>query len=186
MSAKLHFRYGSMNTGKSTQLLQIAYNYEEGGQKIMVFTAAVDDRTKVGQVTSRLGASRAAFIFDTQTDFLTILSGKDLSCVLIDEAQFLSKEQVQQLHKVAAIYNIPVMCFGLRTDFQGEPFPGSIYLLALAEDIQEIKAICSCGRKSTMNVRLDENGARVTHGNQILIGGNSRYRQVCARCFYQP
>lgn len=186
MGAKLHFRYGSMNTGKSTQLLQIAYNYEECGKRIMLFTAAVDDRTSVGEISSRLGAHRAATVFDEFTNFFSIPQGSEsLSCILIDEAQFLSKEHVQQLHKLAALRNIPVMCFGLRTDFQGNPFEGSTYLLALAEDIQEIKAICFCTRKSTMNLRLDQNGVRVIHGEQVLIGGNSRYRQVCARCFYQ-
>lgn len=185
MAAKLHFRYGSMNTGKSTQLLQIAYNYEEGGQRIKLFTAAIDNRTSLGEVSSRLGARRAADVFDESTDFYAILSGEsDLSCVLIDEAQFMSTAQAQQVHKLAALRNIPVMCFGLRTDFKGEPFPGSTYLLALAEDMQEIKAICSCGRKSTMNMRIDESGKKVTEGSQVLIGGNSRYRQVCARCFY--
>lgn len=184
MAAKLHFRYGSMNTGKSTQLLQIAYNYEEGGQKIRLFTAAIDDRS-AGHVSSRLGASRPAEVFDAKTDFLNLLRQElDLSCVLIDEAQFLSTAQVQQLHKLVAMCNIPVMCFGLRTDFRGEPFDGSARLLALAEDLQEIKAVCSCGRKSTMNVRTNESGQKVTQGEQIMIGGNGRYRQVCARCFY--
>jgi thymidine kinase len=175
-----------MNTGKSTQLLQIAYNYEEGGQTIMLFTAAIDDRATAGEISSRLGAHRAASVFCDTTDFLALLQGEKLSCILIDECQFLQIEQVQQLHQLAALRNIPVMCFGLRTDFQGRPFPGSTYLLALAEDLQEIKAVCKCGRKSTMNMRLDEHGVRVKQGEQILIGGNARYLQVCARCFYQP
>ena len=185
MAAKLHFRYGSMNTGKSTQLLQIAYNYEEGGQKIRLFTAAIDDRGKIGHVSSRLGASRQAEVFAAGTDFLALLrEDEGLRCVLIDEAQFLTTRQVQQIHMLVAMHNIPVMCFGLRTDFRGEPFDGAARLLALAEDLQEIKAVCSCGRKSTMNLRITDGGQKVTEGEQILIGGNSRYRQVCARCFY--
>lgn len=189
MAAKLHFLYGSMNTGKSTMLLQIAYNYEEGGQRVRIFTAAIDDRGQVGVVSSRLGASRPAELFyartDQDTDFLTLLKDeKDLSCVMIDEAQFLSTAQAIQLHKLAAIHNIPVMAFGLRADFQGEPFEGAARLLALAEDLKEIKAVCSCGKKSTMNMRVDGEGKKVSEGSQIMIGGNSRYRQVCAPCFY--
>lgn len=174
-----------MNSGKSTQLLQIAYNYREMGKTVLLFTAAIDDRAGQGAIKSRLGASSPAEIFSDATNFVEIVdSHPGISCLMIDEAQFLSEAHVRQLHQVAALKNIPVMCFGLRSDFQGVPFPGSAYLLTLAEDIQEVKAICSCGRKSTMNMRLDETGRRVTHGDQILIGGNSRYRQVCARCFY--
>lgn len=185
MGSKLHFRWGSMNTGKSTQLLQIAYNYQEGGHQVMLFTAALDNRTQVGVIASRLGVSRQAEVFDSSTDFWTLLSDrKDLSCVLIDEAQFLSGDQVRTLHTIAALCNLPVMCFGLRTDFQGMPFEGAAYLLALAEDLEEIKAICSCGRKSTMNMRIGEDGKMLHAGPQVLIGGNNRYRQVCARCYY--
>jgi thymidine kinase len=175
-----------MNTGKSTQLLQIAFNYEEGGHRVLLFTAAVDGRTKVGQVTSRLGASRPAQVFDASLDFYALLAQETgLSCVLIDEAQFLTAAQAKQLHRFAAVLGIPVMCFGLRSDFRGEPFEGSAYLLTLAEDLQEIKAICACGRKSTMNMRINDDGTMVKDGPQLLIGGNSVYRQVCARCFYR-
>jgi thymidine kinase len=185
VGAKLHFRYASMNAGKSTQLLQIAHNYGESDRRVMLFTAAIDHRAGTGVIASRLGAQSPALTFDAQTDFRAPPARYEgVSCILIDEAQFLSKAQVQQLHQVAAVDNVPVMCFGLRTDFQGEPFEGATHLLALAEDIQEIKAICTCGRKSTMNLRLDEDGQRVTSGEQVLIGGNHRYRQVCARCFY--
>ena len=171
-------------------LLQIAYNYNEGGHKVRIFTAAIDDRDQFGAVTSRLGASRPAEIYyartDHDTDFLELLKDeKDLSCVLIDEAQFISTAQAIQLHKLAAMHNIPVMAFGLRADFQGEPFEGAARLLALAEDLKEIKAVCSCGKKSTMNMRVDANGQKVTKGSQIMIGGNSQYRQVCAPCFYK-
>jgi thymidine kinase len=186
MGAKLHLRFGSMNVGKSTQLLQIAYNYEEGGHQVAIFTAALDNRTAVGEVSSRLGATRAAEVFDRDTDFVALLAGREtqIACVLIDEAQFLSAPQVRDLHRIAALQNLPIMAFAIRTDFQGLPFEGAAYLLALAEDVQEIKAICACGRKSTMNMRIDDQGQRVNEGAQIVIGGNSRYRQVCARCFY--
>lgn len=183
--AKLYFRYASMNAGKSTQLLQIAHNYGEGSQPVLLFTAAVDDRARVGVIASRLGAQREARTFDAETDFCSAIAPHvDSACVLVDEAQFLSMAQVQQLHRVAYQFGVPVMCFGLRNDFRGMPFEGSTFLLALAEDIAEVKAICSCGRKSTMNMRLDAAGRRVTHGDQIFIGGNGRYQQVCARCFH--
>jgi thymidine kinase len=186
MGAKLHLRYGSMNVGKSTQLLQIAFNYEEGGHKVAIFTSALDNRTAVGEVVSRLGARRSAQVFHRDTNFAALLHGQEseISCVLIDEAQFLTAAQVRDLHRIAALNNLPIMAFAIRSDFQGMPFEGSTYLLALAEDVQEIKAICACGRKSTMNMRIDNQGDRVSEGSQILIGGNNRYRQVCARCFY--
>ena len=186
MEAKLHFRWGSMNTGKSTLLLQIAYNYEDGGHKVAVFTSAVDDRTRVGEVSSRLGLRRSADIFDAQTDFFELLSAqKDIACVLVDEAQFLKATQVQQLHRITALCSVPVMCFGLRTDFRGVPFEGAASLLALAEDLQEIATVCACGRNSTMNMRMGADGNMLTDGPQVLIGGNSVYRQVCARCYYK-
>ncbi len=183
MAAKLHFRYGSMNTGKSTALLQIAHNYEEIGQAVAIFTAKIDDRTEVGMVSSRLGVSRPAFVFDDSFDFLNI-NCEYVDCILVDEAQFLNQAQVVQLHKLAARRGKAVICFGLRTDFQGEPFAGSAMLLALADELQEIRAMCRCGRKSTMNARLDDNGLKVDAGPQIMIGGNQRYRQMCATCFY--
>ena len=183
--AKLYFRYSSMNAGKSTQLLQVAHNYGEGGQTVLLYTAAVDDRATVGVIASRLGARREARTVGAATNFVgDVAPGTGVACVLVDEAQFLSREQVKQLHRVAYHYGVPVMCFGLRTDFQGEPFAGAAFLLALAEDIAEIKAICSCRRKSTMNMRFDADGRRVTQGDQVLIGGNDRYRQACARCFH--
>ena len=185
MGAKLHFRYASMNAGKSTQLLQIAHNYGESDRRVMLFTAAIDHRAGTGVIASRLGAQSPALTFDAHTDFRAQPARyQGVSCILIDEAQFLTTRQVQQLHMLVAMHNIPVMCFGLRTDFRGEPFDGAARLLALAEDLQEIKAVCSCGRKSTMNLRITDGGQKVTEGEQILIGGNSRYRQVCARCFY--
>ena len=184
--AKLFFRYSAMNAGKSTALLQIAYNYEEQGQRVLLFTAAIDDRSGVGTIASRLGLTRQADTFDATSNFWNILTPQPgLACVLIDEAQFLTPEQVIQLHRVANTASLPVICFGIRSDFLGNSFPGAAQLLTLADDIEEIKTICACGRKATMQVRLDDNGQRVHSGDQIQIGGNNRYQQVCARCFYQ-
>lgn len=183
--AKLFFRYSAMNAGKSTSLLQIAYNYEEQGQTVLLFTAGIDDRSGHGRIASRLGLERDAQVFDAHTDFWALLQGqKQLACVLIDESQFLTPAQVSQLHRIVHAEGIPVICFGLRSDFQGNSFPGAAQLLTLADDIEEIKTICSCGRKATMNIRLDGQGQRVREGQQVEIGGNERYQQVCARCFY--
>lgn len=171
-----------MNAGKSTALLQVAHNYEEQGQAVQLYTAAIDDRYGVGLITSRLGPNRQVDLFDGDTDFLE--SAPDVSCVLVDEAQFLSTVQVQQLHQLAQVRGVPVICYGLRSDFRGAPFPGSAYLLALADDIEEIKNICTCGKKATMNIRVDEEGRRIREGEQVSIGGNESYRQACGRCFY--
>ncbi|OYT90477.1 MAG: thymidine kinase [Burkholderiales bacterium PBB3] len=189
--AKLFFRYSAMNAGKSTSLLQIAYNYEEQGQRVALFTAAIDDRSGVGCISSRLGLERQAAVFDADTDFWALLSGPQrgsasapIACVLIDESQFLTPAQARQLHRLANTVGIPIICFGLRSDFMGQPFPGAAHLLTLADDIEEIKTICACGRKATMNIRTTDNGERVREGEQVEIGGNKRYQQVCARCFY--
>ena len=183
--AKLFFRYSAMNAGKSTSLLQIAYNYEEQGQRVQLYTAGIDDREGVGVIASRLGLQRPASIFDGNTNFWDLLQSQSaLACVLIDESQFLTPAQVRQLHQIAHTRNLPVICFGLRSDFQGKPFDGSAYLLTLADDLEEIKTICACGRKATMNIRVDDAGQRVREGEQVEIGGNNRYQQVCARCFY--
>lgn len=180
--AKLYFRYSAMNAGKSTSLLQVAHNYEEQGQEVKLYTAAIDDRYGVGLITSRLGPQRQVDVFDANTNFLE--STPKVGCVLVDEAQFLTTGQVQQLHQVAQVRGIPVICYGLRSDFRGDPFPGSAYLLALADDIEEIKNICTCGKKATMNVRVDAEGRRIKEGEQVSIGGNESYRQACGRCFY--
>ncbi|MEO7105129.1 MAG: thymidine kinase [Rhodoferax sp.] len=183
--AKLFFRYSAMNAGKSTALLQIAYNYEEQGQRVHLFTAAIDNRRGAGCIASRLGLQRQADVFDGHTEFFALLSNEvGLACVLVDEAQFLSPLQVRQLHRLANTSNVPVICFGLRSDFMGNAFLGSAQLLTLADDIEEIKTICACGRKATMNIRNDAQGKRVHAGEQVEIGGNERYQQVCARCFY--
>ena len=180
--AKLYFRYSAMNAGKSTAMLQVAHNYEEQGQTVRLFTAAIDHRYGVGKVTSRLGPQRASEVFDASFDFLK--ETVKVSCVLIDEAQFLTPEQVKQLHQLAQVRGVPVICYGLRSDFLGDPFPGAAYLLTLADDIEELKNICTCGKKATMNIRVDANGQRVTEGEQVDIGGNERYQHVCGRCFY--
>jgi thymidine kinase len=183
--AKLYFRYSAMNAGKSTALLQVAHNYEENGRRVAIFTAAIDNRYGSGVVTSRLGPQRSVGTFDDQTDFFAHFArNRDLSCALLDEAQFLQPEQVRQLHRVAHILNIPVICYGIRSDFRGDPFPGAAYLLTLADSIEEVKNICGCGRKATMNVRVDDQGARITVGEQIAIEGPTRYMQMCGSCFY--
>jgi len=172
-----------MNAGKSTYLLQVAHNYRSNGSAVVLFTSQADDRYGVGKITSRLGISSDAEVYQPETNFEDVLVA-DVACVLVDEAQFLTPTQVQQLHRWAHQKNVPVMCFGIRSDFQGQPFPGSAFLLALADDLEEIKTVCACGKKATMNMRVDEAGQRVSEGDQVFIGGNSRYRQVCAGCFY--
>lgn len=180
--AKLYFRYSAMNAGKSTALLQVAHNYEEQGQQVRLYTAAIDSRYGIGNITSRLGPQRQVDTFTSDTDFLA--EAPKVACVLVDEAQFLTTTQVQQLHQLAQVRGVPVICYSLRSDFRGEPFPGSSYLLALADDIEELKNICSCGKKATMNVRVDQDGKRIREGEQVSIGGNESYRQACGRCFY--
>lgn len=187
--SKLYFRYAAMNAGKSTQLLQIAHNYESNKRLVALWTAKVDVRFGEGLVTSRLGAQRVAPVFDRDTDFKAAVrdfglkAGQKVGAVLIDEAQFLTAEQVQTLHLAAHQFNVPVMCFGLRTDFQGHPFPGSAMLLSLAEDIEEIRNTCECGSKATMNIRTDAEGNRLRQGPRVLIG-DARYRAVCGDCFH--
>ncbi len=204
--SKLYFRYAAMNAGKSTALLQVAFNYEERGMRVRLFTAAHDDRMGSGLIGSRLGLTRQAQTFGAATVFQR--SGLDAgdarwldrvaqagqggqpapapatACVLIDEAQFLTPEQVRQLHRMAHTEHVPVICYGLRSDFRGQAFPGSAELLTLADDVEEMKTICACARKATMNIRIDAAGRRVQHGEQVEIGGNSRYRAVCPACFY--
>lgn len=182
--SSLHYRFSAMNAGKSTYLLQVAHNYNENGMKVLLLTSALDGRDGYGVISSRIGLKSEATTYSPETDFAELLKDVAVSCVLVDEAQFLSVVQVHELHKWVHTRNIPVMCFGIRSDFRGDPFPGSAALLALADSLEEIKTICKCGKKATMNIRTDENGVRVREGDQVLIGGNSRYRQVCARCFY--
>ena len=183
--AKLYFYYASMNAGKSTNLLQADFNYRERGMRTMLFTAAVDDRFAAGTIASRIGLSAAATPFGTDTDLATLVlaehaAGK-LACVLVDEAQFLSEPQVDQLARLADRHGIPVLAYGLRTDFRGALFPGSARLLALADSLVEIKSVCECGRKATMNLRVDAGGRAVAEGAQTEIGGNDRYVALCRR-----
>lgn len=182
--ASLHYRYSAMNAGKSTYLLQVAHNYRENGMEVLLLTSSLDGRDGYGVIASRIGLKAEAATYSPDTDFQTLLETVNVSCVLVDEAQFLTVEQVHQLHRWVHKTNTPVMCFGLRSDFKGNPFPGSATLLALAESLEEIKTVCKCGRKATMNIRTDGQGRRVRDGDQVLIGGNSLYRQVCAKCFY--
>ena len=173
-----------MNAGKSTALLQAAYNYEERGMKVLLFTAAHDSRSGAGVIGSRLGLQRSARAFGPQTLFDRGLLESGVACLLIDEAQFLTPAQVRQLHRLAHSGGIPVMCYGLRSDFRAEAFPGSATLLTLADELEEMKTICACARKASFNLRIDGQGRRVKDGEQVLIGGNERYRAVCPMCFY--
>ena len=185
--AKLYFYYSSMNAGKSTSLLQSSYNYRERGMNTLVLAPALDDRYGAGRVASRIGIETEATTFVAEDDLLVLVKNKNqadpVHCVLIDEAQFLTKQQVFQLGEITDKLNIPVLAYGLRTDFQGEPFEGSKYLLAWSDNLKELKAICHCGRKATMVVRFDEDGNAVTEGSQIEIGGNDRYVSMCRRHF---
>ncbi|SFP92981.1 thymidine kinase [Sphingomonas rubra] len=183
--AKLYFYYASMNAGKSTNLLQADFNYRERGMATMLFTAAIDDRFEHGTIASRIGLSAPATAFDASTDLaactLDRQARETLSCVLVDEAQFLTPGQVDQLAAIADDHGIPVLAYGLRTDFQGELFPGSARLLALADALIEIKSVCQCGRKATMNLRVDSQGRAIAEGRQTEIGGNDRYVALCRR-----
>ncbi len=183
--AKLYFYYSSMNAGKSTTLLQSSYNYRERGMQTLVYTAAIDNRYGVGKVTSRIGIEEQAKLFDTKTDLFDEIQQhhqqQKLNCILVDEAQFLTKDQVYQLTEVVDKLNIPVLCYGLRTDFQAELFEGSRYLLAWADQLEELKTICYCGRKANFVLRLNEQGEVIKEGDQIQIGGNDHYLSVCRR-----
>ena len=185
--AKLYFYYASMNAGKSTTLLQADFNYRERGMETMLWTAALDDRYGAGQVTSRIGLMAEAHKFDPDGDLFAAVSEESrqrpLACVLVDEAQFLSREQVLQLARLADEVDIPVLCYGLRTDFSAQLFPGSAALLGIADALIELKAVCECGRKATMNLRVDESGRAVVEGAQTEIGGNDRYVAMCRRHF---
>ena len=181
--AKLYFSYSAMNAGKSTILLQASHNYRERGMNTLLFTAAFDDRAGKGRIGSRIGLGAEALTFAANTDIEQLTrrahEQQTLDCLLVDEAQFLSVEQVWQLSVVVDQLNIPVMCYGLRTDFRGQLFPGSAVLLAVADTLREIRTICHCGRKATMVTRLTETGETVTDGAQIEIGGDDKYVSLC-------
>nr|WP_211091847.1 thymidine kinase [Vibrio agarilyticus] len=179
----MYFYYSAMNAGKSTTLLQSSFNYQERGMNPVIFTAALDDRYGVGKVSSRIGLQAEAQLFKVDTNLLDEISAlhqaNPIHCVLIDECQFLSKTQVYQLTEVVDKLHIPVLCYGLRTDFLGELFEGSRYLLSWADKLVELKTICHCGRKANMVIRTDEHGNAIREGDQVDIGGNDRYVSVC-------
>jgi thymidine kinase len=185
--AKLYFYYASMNAGKSTVLLQAAFNYRERGMEPLLYTAALDHRSGYGKIVSRIGLEADANTFAPHTDLRREveeeIARRRVNCILIDEAQFLSRTQVNQIASICDELNVPVLAYGLRTDFQAQLFEGSAGLLALADTLVELKAICECGRKATMNLRVDEQGLAVAAGEQTEIGGNDRYIALCRRHF---
>ena len=187
--AKLYFYYAAMNAGKSTTLLQADFNYRERGMETMLWTAAHDDRAGAGIISSRIALSAPAHSYARDVDLFEAVSDalkkRKLDCILIDEAQFLTRDHVLQLCRVSDELNIPVLCYGLRTDFQGNLFEGSAALLALADALIELKAMCECGRKATMNLRIDAEGHAVAAGAQTEIGGNDRYIALCRRHFFE-
>ncbi|MCZ6914270.1 MAG: thymidine kinase [Rickettsia endosymbiont of Ixodes persulcatus] len=186
--AKLYFYYSAMNAGKSTILLQASYNYQERGMETLLFSPEIDTRYKTRTICSRIGLEAVSNSFTPKKNLFNAVKGKlkkttNLKCVLIDEAQFLTKVQVLQLTDIVDKLNVPVLTYGLRSDFQGEPFEGSLYLLVLADEVSEIKTICHCGRKAIMNMRINTQHRKVKRGAQIEIGGNERYIAVCRRHF---
>ncbi len=183
--AKLYFHYSTMNAGKSTLLLQAAHNYRERGMETFLLTAALDTRAGPGTIGSRIGISAPATTFRPDDDLFAVIAARleagPCACVFIDEAQFLTRDQVWQLARAVDDLAVPVMCYGLRVDFRGELFPGSAALLALADEMREVRTICHCGKKATMVVRIDASGRVLTDGAQIEIGGNERYVSLCRR-----
>ncbi len=183
--AKLYFHYSTMNAGKSTMLLQAAYNYQERGMRTAAFIAALDDRAGRGMIASRIGLTMDAIPFETSDDLYALVdemhADEPLACVFVDEAQFLTREQVWQLAHIVDRLGLPVMTYGLRTDFHGHLFPGSQELLTIADELREVRTICHCGRKATMVVRLDAAGDVVREGAQIEIGGSDKYVSLCRR-----
>jgi thymidine kinase len=185
--AKLYFKYGVMGSSKTAQALITKFNYEERGMKVWLIKPQTDSRDGDGIVKSRAGLSSPAYVLPS-TENVYQSFGKladPVDVIIVDECQFISEEQVDQLSMIVIDYNVPILCFGLRTDFRTKMFPGSKRLLEIADSITEIKTICSCGRKATVNVRLDGNGKIITEGEQILIGGNDRYTAMCYQCFIE-
>lgn len=186
--AKLYFYYSAMNAGKSTLLLQSAYNYKERGMDTVLFSPAIDKRYQAGKIYSRIGLNADAVSFDRDFNFFDYTRAQKnnnpkLQCVLVDESQFLTKEQVMQLSDIVDKLNLPVLAYGIRSDFQGEPFSGSMYLLVWADNLVEIKTICHCGKKAIMNARIDAQGHIVKSGAQVQIGGNESYVAMCRKHF---
>lgn len=182
--AKLYFRYGAMGSGKSIDLLKVAYNYEERGQKVLIFTANIDNRAGVGKVWTRIGLSKEAETFSEDKNLFEIVKNYKFrpDCILVDEANFLSEKNVYELSDVVDELNIPVICYGLRADFRQKFFSGSKTLMEIADKIEEIKTICECGSKATVNMRI-VNGKPTIEGEKILIGGNESYKSVCRKCY---
>lgn len=183
--AKLYFHYSTMNAGKSTLLLQASHNYRERGMETHLLTAALDDRAGTERIGSRIGIGAEADTFTATDDLFArlrdIRAARPLACIFVDEAQFLTEAQVWQLARVVDDLTVPVMCYGLRVDFRGQLFPGSATLLALADEMREVRTICHCGKKATMVVRRDASGRVVTDGDQIQVGGNETYESLCRR-----
>ena len=186
--AKLYFYYSAMNAGKSTVLLQSSHNYNERGMDTLLLLPSVDDRGGVGVITTRIGLKRPAIAVKPSENLYDLVKfqlekNPNIKAVLLDEAQFLTKLQVQELCHVVDSLRVPVLTYGIRTDFQAEPFPGSSALLALADELIEIKTICHCGKKACMNMRIDEKGQMIREGEQVLVGGNESYIATCRSCF---
>ncbi|CAO96626.1 thymidine kinase [Erwinia tasmaniensis] len=183
--AQLYFYYSAMNAGKSTALLQSSYNYHERGMRTLVYTAEIDNRFGEAKVSSRIGLSSPANLYNSSTllfdEIHTAHQREAVHCVLVDESQFLTREQVKSLSEVVDILDIPVLCYGLRTDFRGELFTGSQYLLAWSDKLVELKTICHCGRKASRVLRVDQQGQPFKEGEQVQIGGNERYVSVCRK-----
>ena len=183
--AKLYFNYSTMNAGKSTILLQASYNYRERGMDTYLLTADFDGRSGTGKISSRIGIEAEADIYSGDEDlFVKIAARLDrgpVACVMVDEAQWLTRDQVWQLARAVDDLGVPIMCYGLRVDFRGELFPGSATLLALADEMREVRTICHCGKKATMVIRIDADGNAVTEGAQVEVGGNDRYVSLCRR-----
>lgn len=183
--AKLYFHYSTMNAGKSTVLLQASHNYRERGMETYLLTARFDDRAGQGRIASRIGIGADADTFDGDSDLFAKIEARkeqgDFACVFLDEAQFLTKDQVWQLARAVDDLRVPVMCYGLRVDFRGELFPGSAALLALADEMREVRTICHCGKKATMVVRRDADGKAARDGAQVQIGGNETYLSLCRK-----
>lgn len=187
--AKLHFYYSAMNAGKSTTLLQSSHNYREQGMDTLLYTPVIDDRYGVGKISTRIGLKADATTFAKDTDIFAdirqnVALNNNIACILVDEAQFLSKAQVKQLVRAVDELNLPVLAYGLRSDYHGEPFEGSLYLLVWADILVEIKTICHCGRKASMNMRVDAAGNPVRQGAQVHIGGNESYVATCRKHFW--
>lgn len=184
--AQLYFYYSAMNAGKSTALLQSDYNYHERGMKTRLLTARLDTRFGEGRIASRIGLEKPSDTFDADTDLIAWYQQLPaVDCILIDEAQFLTRRQVDDLAMIVDRFDTPILCYGIRTDFQGELFPGSERLLAIADKLTELKTVCHCGRKAIMVVRMDEQGNALAEGAQVQIGGNERYISMCRKHYYE-